>query len=193
MLTGYRRSGKDSFFRSLGEGWLFLGRRGSRQPLIPPTRVAFADILKRNFLSDYRLDIDIETLDRYKDTPALLIDPTRTYRDFLIEYAEYHRRISPDYWIQRAFPVLPPPPCTVTDWRYPNELEYLCEYATTIRIFRSGAGVPPEENEHLLDDAITDYVAIPSIDWESQQQEMVQLFPQYSDYVLCSSDRLSSS
>lgn len=77
----------------------------------------------------------------------------------------------------------------ITDWRYPNELEYLKKYKnhkiTTIRLFRSDIPIPSTEtiSEHQLDDMSTDFILVPKTNSEEEFTKACELFPQYKKFT----------
>jgi len=73
----------------------------------------------------------------------------------------------------------------ITDWRFPNErLHFEKNFSSiTYRIFRDEAD---DENffditEHSLDNEITDFLVVGSLDDVEKAKEK---FPQYKDYIL---------
>jgi hypothetical protein len=84
-----------------------------------------------------------------------------TYRDVLIDIAADLRERDVDYFVRKAFQDYYDPNAinVITDWRYPNEFEYVKRTFTdvliiTASIFRSEAPIPDESifSEHQLDD-----------------------------------------
>lgn len=175
-------------------------------------RVAFADILKQEVLDIYQIPKEYSS-DELKDKPIpnfqvseelehkmknmneMKLEPPFTFRDFCLYQAKIRRDEDPCYWVKQAYPKICESPentlCVITDFRYPNEYEYLKSFPEnnilTIRIFRSEVPIPGVElkSEHALDDFSTDIIVM-SCSEDTYARETVALlktFPQYSKHI----------
>jgi hypothetical protein len=191
LLTAYRQTGKDTFLRSLTcpdesiKPWHFYGPPGVTTPPIPNgIRIAFADEVKRLVHEEYCLD---PTMESEKDR-AIITHPISGKQQLLrhayIEIALQERNKDINVWCRRALRNWDSKTkVTVTDWRFPNELEFvrtLTPDVTTWRLFRSEVSIPESETEHQLDTYPTDWLLVTS---ELEFERAIQQFPQYRDYV----------
>lgn len=115
-LVGRRRSGKDTFAQ------YFVDTLGYRA-------MALAEIPKRETSKVYGLPTSLLWWEDNKDR-AHHADPTKTYRDLLIEYANARRAVDPDVWVNLLLEEIKPrlargENVIVTDVRFPNEAELL--------------------------------------------------------------------
>lgn len=170
LLGGYRQHGKDTFFRHISGEQRDYAYEVSAQgepfcfPCTEYRRVAFADVLKRD-CADI-LGLTVEELERRKDEPLSAEyafkcttpanDPP-THRDVLIDHAAYCRALDPNYYVRRVVDDLSEHCVTVvTDFRYPNEYDFLVasgKHVVAARLTRAGAPVPSPAivSEHQLD------------------------------------------
>lgn len=180
LVSGYRRHGKDTFFKHLsGEEKRFSYAPFTRDsvyfefPRERYKRLAFADVLKLECAA--MLGMTLEQIELYKDyqlfnnldytfkctTPAN--DPP-TVRDVLIDHAAYCRALNVNYFCEKvAAQIKEDSDCiaVVTDFRYENEYQFLKNAlegtgrrVVTLSIFRYGVPIPDqsEVSEHQLDD-----------------------------------------
>ena len=196
LVCGYKRTGKDYLFKMFNNeidfNWVVYTKPNSDKEFginddnrinkdNRINRVGFADALREevNNLYDVRSDEDYDVL------KEMVIKDGRTYRDLLIEHAAFRRNQNIDYWISLASKdIISKNDVMITDWRYPNEVDYLLNLdlkITTIRVFRSEVPIPPVEmiSEHQLDDIVTDFLLVP----ENEFNKACEIFPQYKSYV----------
>lgn len=199
LICGYRGSGKDSLYK-----WFCGDRTHEWRRLIYKTiptellidgintvRIGFADSLKAEVLK--LLGLPIFNHEMYKDKPlseienivrthiCQPIDKNQSLRDVYISYGTEKRRQDPEFWCQRLFErVADEDSVCITDWRYPNEMEFFKDKGEviTIRVFRKDVPIPPEPVEHQLDGFKTDLVFIPPSDEEFEA--FLRRFPQYA-------------
>lgn len=188
LIAGYKRTGKDTLVKMFNQeqpfNWLVYSNGGDKFDPQPANRIGFADKLREEV--DNILGINTENLD-YDEFKETIVKDGKTYRDFLIEHAAVRRNENIDYWVSIAFDwkSLTNDNICITDWRYPNELEYLKQFdnltVRTIRLYRSEVPIPPPEviSEHQLDDLLTDYLLVTS---EDEFEKACSVFPQYKSY-----------
>jgi hypothetical protein len=157
--------------------------------MTPPTpdgtRVAFADAVKQLVHQEYNLD---PSIDAEKDR-AIITHPISgrqlLLREAYIETALQERAKDVNVWCRRALERWDlKTKVTVTDWRFPNELDFvrtLTPDVITWRLFRSEVSIPASATEHQLDLHLTDWLLVTS---EQEFQLAVQQFPQYQNYTL---------
>lgn len=94
--------------------------------------------------------------------------PGNTIREVLIDRAASIRAKDFNYYVKQVmtFEYDPETDLVITDWRYPNEAEYILSQGcrvVTVRVLRSGVPIPPstDYSEHQLDDYRTDYIMTP--------------------------------
>lgn len=223
LVAGFCRTGKDSFFRALKSvseshpkpdnhtkvwTWAALANESGEEKmdvigmkrLDSVSRVAFADILKTEVHD--RLDLpahqrDPIWLEANKDT--LLFDG-KTLRQHYIDTAMARREEDPLYWVRKATESLPngysgdeDHVVVVTDWRFPNEEEFIKDYAAkhghqvlTMRLFRPDVPIPANDNvsERSLDAVATDILFVPWLAMTESYTKALELWPQYADHRL---------
>lgn len=175
MLSGYKRSGKDSFYQTLtGKNnyrWKITKKFESLPDIhdisSPTLRRAFADIIKKE------LNINEDTKDMYDETIGM------TPRDQCILYAREKKSNNQDYFCQRLLVDMLEDDklYIITDFRYPNEYTFMKQrfkYVYTMRISRDGVPVPDLsiESEHQLDNFEFDYLVESSENSESSNRKM---------------------
>ena len=93
---------------------------------------------------------EFESMD-YDVLKEIVIKDGKTYRDILISHTAYRRNQNIDYWVSRAADWSNLTDTMVTDWRYPNELEYISNSnninLVTVRLFRTAVEVPPGRDD----------------------------------------------
>jgi hypothetical protein len=168
------------------------------EPKPQVTRVAFADILKREVHRTLNLaehQRDPTWLEANKDT---VLFEGKTLRQHYIDTAMAKREIDPIYWARAAMKELTLTQTTeeeqvfvITDWRFPNEAEYINHVASrngfgviTLRLFRPEVPIPPidEISERALDSTSTYLLLVPSERASDSFNEAVKLWPQYANY-----------
>jgi hypothetical protein len=204
LVCGYRRTGKDSLCNILaGEtvharfAWRiykhpdkldFPRDKGTRF-----CRTGFADTLKKEASVEYGIPLVISDSDKdvkqftHHQTGAIV-----SARDIYIEWGAIRRSQDPDYWCKVAFDAIEDTTstvCVVTDWRFPNEAEYVIRNFSEVvsaRVYRSEVPEPPSniESEHALDNYSTDFLLIQD-GLEEEFEKAVKRFPQYCNYVPC--------
>ena len=192
LITGYKRTGKDTLIKMLNGqeafNWIVYVHPNSPNRFIiePNDRISFADKLRQEVNDILNIPDPID-YDAYKET---IIRDGKTYRDFLIEHAAKRRNEDVNYWLNKATDwdnINSNSKISITDWRYPNELEFLNKLkhltVTTIRLYRSEVPIPPANvsSEHQLDDILTDFLFVSPNKGEFEKACL--LFPQYKDYV----------
>lgn len=199
LVCGYKRTGKDTLVKMFNQeedfNWVVYHNPETKShfKIEPVKRVGFADKLREevNLILDISEEIDYDT---FKET---VVRDNKTYRDFLIEHAAYRRGQNIDYWVERAakwnklnnnINENTEEHIMITDWRYPNESEYLRKSGLdviTIRVFRSEVPVPPDNiiSEHQLDNMDTDFLLVPRANTEDEFGKACELFPQYQNFV----------
>lgn len=144
------------------------------------TRVASADPLKKMVFDSIKdkTAMDIHQLESKKDEKLF---HGKSYRDLLIEVAMKKRDEDELYWVKAALnEVKGTENIIVTDWRFPNEAEYVKKrfpVFTTIRLVRN-IPIPPknEVTEHSLDGVATDIILFSGMTWD----KVCEMFPQYA-------------
>lgn len=144
-------------------------------------RLSFAEVLKEGVRRDFGLTK--EHTDGILKEAALPQYPKHEYdlgnwtpRELMIEYGQFFRQFSPNFWIQQAERKLQSLPCfisnndkykiVVTDVRFENELEWIKNQGgTTVRLERfPDLNIYKEESndisETALDNAEFDYKII---------------------------------
>ena len=178
LLAGYRRHGKDTFYRHLaGEDSTYdydvrLGVAPVKFPVGTYRRIAFADILKEECARF--LGITVDYIEEHKDGPLpagvqyYFNGPpgngvSFTMRDVLIDYGRRKRADNVNYFVDCVInEIRDNTDCItiITDWRFTNEFKriqtFFADTSRQIipaRIFRYDAPFPPadEESEHQLD------------------------------------------
>jgi len=213
LTCGYRRTGKDTFFTKLtgvnDKNNLFSWRVYKHPTathkqidlLLPYKRIAFADSLKEEAASKYKIPVIIP--DAEKDIKQFTHYQTQelvSARDIHIEWGAIRRSDDIDYWCKQGFKpyrnirsgyfndkiteVL-----VVTDWRFHNEAKYVLrnfQNVYTVRLYRSDV-IEPDINvnsEHDLDNYLT-YFLLLRDDMPNEYEKVLEKFPQYKGYIPC--------
>lgn len=208
LICGFLGTGKDTYFLQpwTRPMWAELAASSDNPNIqISPTakQISFAKILKEQVAKIYQIDPQYAE-DATKNLPLfnLQVSPeTRqgllnrgfsepfTFRHFCIYHAELVRQHDPTYWVRSAFlQFAGASEIVVTDFRYPNEFEFLKRMSTldvtTIRLFRKDAGIPDAtlSSEYTLANFTTDYLLVPTKNYEQELEAALQVFPQYVDF-----------
>jgi hypothetical protein len=216
VVCGYRGSGKDHLARQLSGAadapefnWEVFGRPGEKIPFdasAPRARFACADSLKAEVAARWGVPADSEKNmlvpgseaggeagsagnDINLGSEAGSAGGGRTFRDLLISTAAEARAADPDCWVRRVhedYLAAGGPDFILTDWRFPNELEFLIARGldpVTVRVFSAAAaaevdaaGRPPSET--ALDAIATDWLLVR----EGDESGARARFPQYSEF-----------
>jgi len=192
LVTGYRKTGKDTLYQVL-TGQIAAPSRMAiyslpvKIPRWPGScfqleRIAFADHLK-TIIGNIRGIEESTLLNQDKDQ---VLSTGKTFREECIQFARVRRSLDPDYFVRIGFQDRNRSnDYMVTDWRFPNENEYLIKNGwkvVTLRVYRSEVPIPPDEDEteHSLDSVQTDFLIIPESD---SFETVISVFPQYRDYI----------
>lgn len=162
LITGKRGAGKDTF--ALGEGSFILRRKASDAPIIPDLNqpkkiVKFAKPLRNLITTFFLLPSDIK-YDQIKDDPEA-IPYNGTLREYFIAIADVVREKDCDFFVKALYQSLVDSTEDIfwcTDWRFPNELEYLKNKGVeiiTIRIIRHNN--PKIEIDHPSEKLLDNY------------------------------------
>lgn len=179
FVCGYAGSGKDTLANDIIQNnesrWIFtsnmhyLWLEGYKFK-----RFSFADKLKRECEVIYRVPRE----ENDKNTPKYILNgKPASARDIWIYEAKLQRDKDPYYY---ARDLQHDDNYIVTDWRYPNELEYHnAEDVVTIRVFRECVDIMDIPSEHYLDNYMTDFLVVDSL---SSLNKCKTLLPQYKNY-----------
>jgi len=186
-LSGFKRSGKDTFCNDIINNnisrWLIYSKSYTEQifnDFLHKSwkRMSFADKLKMMVRNKYFPLYTLNFLEMHKDDK---IFNGKSFRDYCISYSKTKDK---NYWIESCMKNINiNENYIVTDWRFPHEYYYMLKKGIkpyTFRIFRD-VDIPEEENEHLLDDFIADFLVINK---KCNIGDAVKIFPQYKDYIL---------
>lgn len=185
LLTGYKNSGKDTFFTnrfSLNEKYIILGRdKNTTFPEIKETsvRLSWAENVRKLVALDYP-QFNGLNYDQCKDDPKYAIDG-KTWRDIINEYTH---RYPKSHWVDISMDEIYNNEQTIiTDFRYPEMYTRLCTFIDpskiiSCRIFRD-VPIGTDENEHFLDNFTTDFILLTD---SNDIPKLIQLFPQYSNF-----------
>lgn len=171
LLTGYKRTGKDFFYKALSSSHspvsfaIYAQDSDKALSLLRVKdlqRAAFAERLKEEASEFFRIEFSDET----KDLPLRDLQSTR--RDLLKIWGAYRTRKDPLFWCK----VLRYPkdlPVMITDWRFEKEFHYM-KPSATIRIFRRAIPIPCEDDdtERALDHQMTDLLVVPLHEHEQE-------------------------
>jgi len=205
LVCGYRGTGKDTlykqFINQLEFNWIILKHPKINKRFIikPSGQLSFAAKLKQEVLTYLGLpsSFDIEqfknnTLQTIEQVTGLFInvdiDKTRTLRDYFIDYGETKRLQYPYHWCQQTLEnINPKDDYMITDWRFKAEYDFINNLGypiNTIRVYRHDVHIPPLiSSEHDLDYFQTDFVLIPRFNYELEIKSLLNVFPQYQDYI----------
>lgn len=194
LICGYRRTGKDTLYQQLnGEGQIPFNWTIYAPPGVTDLsafhrggpRAAFADALKGEVQQQLRTAGVVFDYEAEKDTRVFRFQHRdTTYRQECIDHGRRRREQDKDCWVKIVMDAATPD-TIVTDFRFPNEYDFLHQSGhplTTIRVFRGDVPIPDvtEPSEHSLDTFKTDFLLVL---FESDFTDAVQRFPQYRDYV----------
>jgi hypothetical protein len=199
LVTGYRRTGKDTFClkcqqsqKHYMEVYSTSSDVGEGKVLVPVggKRVSFADKLKEEVNTLYKIDPDCD-----KDQLTLIDGLLQAPRDLYIKHAKLELDLNPYHWVEAVVPeitLLLNQGCSViiTDWRYPHEYQCLRKLfyglIVTWRIYRSEVAVPSEDviSEHQLDQSTTNYLIVRD---SEEFTNALKVFPQYQGSALIGS------
>lgn len=174
LITGKRGAGKDKF--ASGNGLFVLRRKGNGTTNIPDRTqhnqiVKFATPLRNLITTFFLLPPHLDQqYEKIKDDPTA-IPYKGTLRDYFISIAEVVREKDCDFFVKALYQSLLEYHDTdsvfwCTDWRYPNELDFLKNKGVeiiTIRIIRHNN--PMTEIDHQSETSLDDYVC--QFDFES--------------------------
>lgn len=148
LLSGWAGSGKDSAAELLVEEMAFV-------------RVAFADMLKTEVSTAYRLPLTMFH-NAFKDRYVESVDATP--RQLLIQHAADRKRKDPHVYSRAVVAQITEHSgrCVVSDWRYRHEYVFLKEnlhnaHIVRGRIVRSSVCPGDDPSEHDLDDETMDF------------------------------------
>jgi hypothetical protein len=210
LLSGFRGSGKDTFFRDLQRGdlerWQLYKHPAreldSKWQSSVPIRRGLADAIKEEVHADLRRQyphLSHLLTEENKDLPLFPYERGLcSLRDLYIARGVEKKRDDIDYWcrcVRNSVSFVPH--CnvvlTITDWRFPHEYDYFLSPEsgsstlpiTTVRVFREAVPVPGTdiESERSLDSFTADYLAVPREEHVREKRAACSLFPQYSSFV----------
>lgn len=213
LVCGYRGTGKDTLWKHFSQhptefAWQVYANNFEELHLPKCTRLSFADALKHMVWRQHfsQPPDSLEQIDRFKHQPVKawieanreryeLVDEIPDYsteitvRDVLINEGLRKRAENANYWVQKIIDKVAQAPTShymVTDWRFPNELEYLQQQLShlfeivTIRLFRVDVPIPDEvDSENALDDVQTEFLLVPRI---QDFYGAIKRFSMYSEY-----------
>lgn len=151
MISGYRRTGKDTLYGQLNTGqclsdkWIVYANPNISDKQFPVVtygkilRISFSDLLKKSVASMIPglenktvEELDLIKEDRIFTDPWNIREGLVSLRDLYIDEAKRKRDCNPDHWVKLAFDTaikngidLDSQSIGITDFRYPNELTYL--------------------------------------------------------------------
>lgn len=197
LISGYRYAGKDYIVSHGYESYVIFRHPKRTQHLPDPfglSRMKFATPLRSLLATNgYFTPDGIGQLDfeHHKDDPDFL-PYDGTLRKMFIEIARATRLVDPAFFAKRLDMELSDQPVVITDWRYPNEYDYLNQHnhLTTLRVHREfdhhgkKLHIPPAEDdsEHSLDNFKTDFVAIPKKYYQDNYIGLLRRFPWANKY-----------
>lgn len=178
LLTAPRKTGKDTLvdkilFSSNEYKWKIYSRQDNTQLDLPQdlVHIAFAKKLKRDCSKIYNIPENISDEDKdIKQFIHYITGELVSARDIYIEYGKLKRLEDIDYWCAAAVSDNLDDNIIITDWRFPNELDYISSKyrVVTVRLYRSNV-IEADftvESEHSLDLFPVDFVLVPENDWE---------------------------
>lgn len=218
FICGYKGTGKDTLCKQLNHcedapefNWVILRKPGTQYTLFKfadAQRLSFADKLKQDchllygfganwddrkneeltgLVNDHGMTLSEEMLHKIRSlTGSTLV------RDVWVYHATMMRMYNPHHWVAEAMETLNSldnsRPVTVTDFRFPNEVEYWERHqgpVVTCRVFRSEVPIAPQEvaSEHSLDEYETDLVLIPKENFYVELNALLERFPFYENYT----------
>jgi len=211
LICGYKRSGKDTFFKKIiscklkeylepcsetEEPFFYIltnpGHTGKEFEFfeLPPVRVALADLVKKEVNEDFKIKFhSLEAEEIAKDSFSFYDvneNRYRTLREYYIERAMKKRQEDPNHWCKKALESAEKDKeLIITDWRFLNERIFFENQAPSItyRIFRSETMDTnfDDETEHSLDKEITDFLVVKTLEDIEIAKER---FPQYKNFTI---------
>jgi hypothetical protein len=187
LITGYRRTGKDTLYTILtnhtsSHEWLVYSLNNSHlDKLMTAKQLSFAGELKKQVFEKHNVPLDI--CDHEKDIKQFY-NSTLSARDLYIQHGELMKIDNLHYWCDVLNSHIDPSKdYIITDLRFINEANYFKNHDhLTIRIFRSSITIPDQniDSEHNLDHYLTDYLLVSTHD---EFNEALKIFPQYHNYT----------
>ena len=194
LVTGYRRTGKDTLYEMMVGNkpmtWCVYHKQGADKLRLKQVldsrswvKASFAHHIKVMVLQDYNARYDkrymFDDIEMIKD---VMMPDGLTLRDMLISKGDEMKLIDKDYWSKLVLNNVVRD-TVVTDWRFIDEATYALplKEVTTIRLFRPEVNVPDKAivSEHDLDCYDTDLLLVTD---RTGFDEAVKLFPQYKDF-----------
>ena len=198
LVSGFRGMGKDYIVNHGYHGYTILQHRKRVSKSLPDptnlTRMKFATPL-RKLLNGYFTPDSIDAIDfeHHKDDPDFL-PYNGTLRQLFIEIARATRLVDQDFYAKRLDMELTDQPAVVTDWRYPNEYDYLAKHnhIVTLRVHREydhhgkRINIPNDDDnsEHSLDNFKTDFIAIPNKYFDESYNGLLKRFSWANKYLI---------
>ena len=204
LLSGYRGSGKDSFYYYLKKNspYNFTVLKSpdfNESNIIDISkciRIGLADEVKTLVHEELGIKIDnLQLLDLAKNHLQFYDKISGDYlplRHFYIKTGMEMRAIDPDFWCKKGLEKLikkfPDSEevinVFITDYRFPNEKAYFEKFGKVItyRVFNpyiNGLNTVGVESEHSLDNEITDYLVLRKME---DFQDSLTIFPFYEKY-----------
>lgn len=202
LICAYKTTGKDTFFKKLQFASsdftydVYSHLDSNKENIFKKfnqtniKRFAFADMLKIEAAELYGIPKDIP--DEEKEIKQFLInEKLLSARDLYIELGAVRRSENINYWIEKVHKEIlltPDINAIITDWRFPNEYDFMNSHLNnvkTVRIWRKSVPEPihnpmlNQDTEHLLDNHLTDYLLLPKGDFN----DFIKKFPQYEHYI----------
>lgn len=191
LITGYRGMGKDYLARHGLDNYVLLKHHKSQAKCdYHPDKfnlMKFATPLRKLLNGYFTPDvISPHSFEQRKDDITYL-NYEGSLRTFFIEIARATRRVDQDFFAKRLDMEIEDENVVVTDWRYPNEYEYLKRHndVTTIRVYREYdhhgrlMNLPSieDDSERSLDSFKTDFIAIPHKYYNDNYTGLIKKFP----------------
>jgi hypothetical protein len=175
--------------------YLLRGRSGSGKDTVASmlrkyfgyVRFAFADVLKQMVAEKYGADISL--FHSQEGKKQICPETGKTWRQMLIDEGASRREKDPDIYVKKLVENIEKTPLcdrrriVITDWRYPNELEYIenSTLAGTYQLRKLHIISPnrpitfDDPSEHALDYRIDDPVLINRDTIEELQEVILQM------------------
>jgi hypothetical protein len=174
-ISGYARSGKDTFAISL--------EKILKKNQIKSERIAFANILKKDVDDFLKQKFNISAFTK-DDSEKLLIRPV------LVGYGEARRNQNPDYWIDQIKNYCNNKLIIITDVRYENEAKWILENKGFIlnlsRLKKDGFPIEAANEQELSSLEKVKQISNFNLTWHTLEEE--KLIDQVVDCFLFSSD-----
>ena len=193
FVTGYSGSGKTTLPK-LYNKLLPFNYAIYRSPLYqaspyltvrPAGEVRITTELRKSFKFRYNYLTDITNDELYEHHKKHKPD----FIQHLEKYTEEMRRFEPLFFIRSCYNKFmvgnEGENLIVTDFRFENEFEFLCDRGrrpTTVRIFKTEAKESNRESDHALDKFKTDFLFVPLERKEEHFQNACKQFHHYSNY-----------